>query len=174
MVSRRPGEALLVEHGAAPGTPADQRDPFPIYTALQGLGMSPNDVMEVGDDLLRRVRAKIILRARQDDDAGDRFRYLNDRSHRQRVNEQATADAMVEMGFDSDELRQLTRALGLPVEIVSAEKKGPKTATAQGADGPETFEFVEEPEHGEVGPTVLRSLRDGKVHKIQPEQRSGS
>jgi len=142
------------------GTPADQRDTFPIYTYLMHAGLSPADVRQAGDEITRRVREVIRQKAINDDPDAAR-RYQTDPEHRAEVNEQIVAEVVLGMGFDIRELRKLEQAMRI-AGLAPREEAGRMVARTIGPTGlREDFEFLERGAH-----PVLRSLRDGTIHRF--------
>lgn len=162
-------KAREVKTGAPAGKPADQRDPFPIYTVLDGIGLSDADVLAVGDRILSIIRAKIKFKA-LNDDRGLHFRYINDANYRSLVNQEVTAEALMEIGFSSEELTRIRNGLRLSHTIGTTPEKKAQTAVAQSEGGQRTeYEFLKKPDKGKAGPTVLKNKSTGKVHTVNPD-----
>lgn len=157
-------------------TPAPaQRDPFPIYTYLMALGLSPADVRSTGDAMRKEIRRRVAVMA-VSDDADKRRRYLEGSQpgstpeeiargveYRAQANRELIGDVFVHWGFSAEELRKAETILGI-TGLAARVKKGPLIARTVGPKGPEDFEFIERANR--PGGTVLRSLRDGKVYRI--------
>lgn len=152
----------LIEGFAPEGTPADQSDSFPIYAHLLALGLSPADVRDTGDEIKARVAAEIVSKA-IGDDAGERFKYLNDSEHRHRVNTEVVARVLLGMGFSTPELQRLQA--GLQIDLGIAPEKHARTIKTGGPMGEHGMEILED----DGGRAVVRSLKDGGIHEVRPD-----
>lgn len=143
--------------------PAGPRPLLAISTYLANAGLSERDAAEVEALILGRVRRRIAEKARIDD-AGQRFRYLNDVEYRSRVNRELIGEAVLELGFTADELRVIDE--GLKLGLVAEDPK-PTVARVLGADGREVdFEIDELEDLGPEGQKRVR-LTDARTGEVQ-------
>jgi len=161
-MARFPSRSTLLGGAAPVSRPADQRDPFPIYTLLKNAGLSQEDILEVGDELLACIRKRIRDKALTDD-ADQARRYLNDPDYRAEVNKLIVAEEIARFDFSHSELRKIDQ--GLNIGLTEPEPKKPAVARTIGPRGPEEFTILERPAPGEVGPVVIKSKKDGRVHR---------
>jgi hypothetical protein len=162
-VAPSPGSSTLLGETAAISRPADQRDPFPIYTLLRNAGLSEADTLEVGDLLLRRIRSRLAKKALADGPVAAAL-YQNDMEVRKRTNELLVAEEIAKIDFSRYELRTMDKSLHLG--LAPKPEKGPVIAKTRLPDGTrEDFVVLERPTLEQPGPVVLKSRKDGRVHR---------
>ena len=112
---------LHLDRAVAPAiVPAGPRPLLPLATYLLNAGLSERDARQAEAYVLGEARKRIAKKALHDD-AGQRFRYLNDARYRAQVNREVIAEVLLEFGFSREELRVMDEGLKLSLtEILSA------------------------------------------------------
>jgi hypothetical protein len=148
---------------------ADQGTAIHIYTLLQNAGLSDSDILDVGDELWRRIRLRVAKLAASDD-VDKRLRYCEmtrrGKIYRERTNKQIVAEEILAMRFSRDELARVDAGLllGLPG---SPEKTGRRFAKVTGVDGrPQEFEVLTKKLAPGVEETFLKDTRTGHTIKV--------
>jgi hypothetical protein len=158
-----PRSSTRISGPAGTSQPADQRDPFPIYTLLRNAGLSEADTLEMGDLLMRRIRARLALKAATDTPE-QRLRYRNDPQARIPINQMIVAEEIARLDFSQHELKVIDKSLDLG--LVAPPEKGPLIAKTTLPDGTrENFEILERPTPGDPRQTIIKSRKDGRVHR---------
>lgn len=152
---------LIVQPFAADASsPADQSIPIPLYTYLRNAGLSPDDVRRDGDEIWRRIRARIAVQALSDD-ADKRRRYMRDWQYRRHVNMAAIAEVIVDYGFNAAERTALDEGLRIGGIAPVAEKPKNLIARTVGPNGEEQEFEVLELSKGEGSQNWLRDRKTG-------------
>jgi hypothetical protein len=147
----------------------DQATSLHFYTYLLNAGLSEKDILEVGDELWRRVRERVAKMA-MSADAEERLRYCGTgrvaAACRSRINKEIIAEEFLAMRFTLNELSRVD--VGLRLGLSSADAKTGRTyANVTGIDGrPQRFEVITE----SLGPyterVFLKDTRTGQTIQV--------
>jgi len=143
----------------------DQQTAIHIYTLLSNAGLSDADILDVGDELWKRIKLRVAkLAASQDRD--QRLRYCHDKSYREQVNMQIVGEEFLAMKFTRDEIARIDEGLRLKL-LGPTERTGRRFAKVTGVNGePREYEVITKDLGGGVEKTLLKDVLTSQITEV--------
>ena len=149
------GEALLDSSGK-------KYPDLPLGTYFANAGLSHREAFEASGACLKRAKELLVVHLRnlEIEHPGRAKQYLSDHNKRVELNKQVIAAALLEMGFNSREIREIDKGLGL--QLLMREKLQPM-ARVSGPNGTTEYAVNELDPKRENGKTILLTdMRTGQ------------
>ncbi|MHC4505819.1 MAG: hypothetical protein ACYTFI_21155 [Planctomycetota bacterium] len=155
---------MILDPGGAPVDTNGKRiyPDLPLATYFANAGLSEADAVDL-DHYVRRELVERLKRKAGADGPAERLLYMNDPEYRVRIHREMIADILLHVGFTSEELRVIDKALNL-----NLHPEDEKTvATVEGAAGEDTFSVVEETRGPGGKRYVLKNERTGEHEVVE-------